>query len=300
MYNQGVELSLNTVNFQRNEFTWRTNFNLTFVQNRIQQLVNGSDVPYTYNILREGEQIGAFYGYVSRGVNAANGNPIFEKGDGTLVQYLIGKTTTSTNNFLWARYDPANPSAVSTAAVALTNSDKRVLGVGNPTWYGGLNNSFTYKNFDATIFLTFAGGNKIYNVTRQEQLNNQVFANAGRELLNRWTGEGQVTDVPKLYFNSDAAVLQNGNLNSRFLEDGKFLRVQNLSLGYTLPNGIRRAIRANSFRIYAQVQNAFVFTKYTGLDPELGSSVTTNVAPGVDNRTNPIPRTYTVGLNLNF
>jgi TonB-linked SusC/RagA family outer membrane protein len=300
MYNQGVELSLNTVNFQKNNFTWRTNFNLTFVQNKIQQLVNGSDVPYTYNILREGESIGAFYGYVSRGVNASNGNPIFEKGDGTLVQYLIGKTTTSTNNFLWARYDPANPSAVSTAAVALTNSDKRVLGVGNPTWYGGLNNSFTYKNFDATIFLTFAGGNKIYNVTRQEQLNNQVFANSGRELLDRWTGEGQVTNVPRLYFNSDAAVLQNGNLNSRFLEDGKFLRVQNLSLGYTIPTGIRRAIRANSFRVYAQVQNAFVFTKYTGLDPELGSSVTTNVAPGVDNRTNPIPRTYTVGLNLNF
>lgn len=300
MYNQGIELSLNTVNFQTNSFSWRTNFNLTFVQNKIQQLVNGSDIPYTYNILREGESIGAFYGYVSRGVNPSNGNPIFEKGDGSLVQYLTGKVTTATNNFLWAKYDPAASNVTSASAVALTNSDKRVLGVGNPTWYGGFNNSFSYKNFDATVFLTFAGGNKIYNVTRQEQLNNQVFANAGRELLNRWTKDGDVTDVPKLYFNSDATVLQNGNLNSRFLEDGDFLRVQNLSLGYTLPAGLRRSIRASSFRIYAQVQNAYVFTKYKGLDPELGSSVTTNVAPGVDNRTNPVPRTYTLGLNLNF
>ncbi|MBO0947450.1 SusC/RagA family TonB-linked outer membrane protein [Fibrella forsythiae] len=300
MYNQGVELSLNTVNFQTNSFSWRTNFNLTFVQNKIQQLVNGSDIPSTYNILREGESIGAFYGYVSRGVNPSNGNPIFEKADGSQVQYLIGKVTTAASPFVWARYDPAATSVTSVSALALTNSDKRVLGVGNPTWYGGFNNSFSYKNFDATVFLTFAGGNKIYNVTRQEQLNNQVFANAGRELLNRWTADGQITDVPKLYFNSDATVLQNGNLNSRFLEDGSFLRVQNLSLGYTLPAGLRRSIRSSSFRVYAQVQNAFVFTKYKGLDPELGSSVTTNAAPGVDNRTNPVPRTFTAGLNMTF
>lgn len=308
MYNQGVEFSLSTVNFQKNNFSWRTNFNLTFVNNKILQLVNGNDIipapTAPYNILREGESIGAFWGYVNRGVNASNGNPIFEKGDGSQVQYLTGKTTTSTNNFLWATYDPANPSNVSTAANALTASDKKILGVGNPTWYGGFNNSFSYKNFDATLFLTFAGGNKIYNITRQEQLNNQVFANAGRELLNRWTGEGQVTDVPRLYFNSDANVLQTGNLNSRFLEDGKFLRVQNISIGYTVPAGIRNRIKANTFRIYAQIQNAHVFTKYKGLDPELNGITTTNLAanaqPGLDNRTNPVPRTYTVGLNLNF
>ncbi|GAB4050572.1 TonB-dependent receptor [Spirosoma litoris] len=304
MYNQGFEFTLSTVNFQTNKFTWRTNFNLTFVNNKILQLVNGADIPSAYNILREGESIGAFYGYVSRGVNASNGNPIFEKADGSQVQYLIGKVTTATNSFVWSTYDPANPSNVTTAANALTQSDKKVLGVGNPTWYGGFNNTFNYGNFDASLFLTFAGGNKIYNVTRQEQLNNQVFANAGRELLNRWTAEGQVTDVPKLYFNSDANVLQTGSLNSRFLEDGKFLRVQNISVGYTLPASLRNKIRANTFRIYVQVQNAHVFTKYKGLDPELNGITTTNQAanaqPGLDNRTNPVPRTYTVGLNLNF
>ncbi|GAB3991241.1 TonB-dependent receptor [Spirosoma daeguense] len=304
MYNQGFEFSLNTVNFQTSDFSWRTNLNVTFVNNKITQLVNGQDVPSAYNILRVGEQIGAFFGYVSRGVNASNGNPIFEKADGSQVQYLTGKVTTATNSFLWATYDPANPSNVATAANALTQSDKKVLGVGNPTWYGGFNNNFTFKNFDASLFLTFAGGNKIYNVTRQELLNNQVFANAGRELLNRWTGEGQVTDVPRLYFNSDATVLQTGSLNSRFLENGSFLRVQNISVGYTLPSGLRNKIKANTFRIYAQIQNAHVFTKYSGLDPELSAITTSNLAanaqPGLDNRTNPVPRTYTVGLNLNF
>ena len=308
MYNQGVELSLSTVNFQRSNFSWRTNFNVTFVNNKILQLVNGNDIvpaPTTpYNILREGESIGAFWGYVSRGVNASNGNPIFEKADGSQVQYLIGKVVTATDNFAWSTYDPANPSNVRTAANALAASDKKILGVGNPTWYGGFNNSFNFMNFDASLFLTFAGGNKIYNVTRQEQLNNQVFANAGRELLDRWTADGQVTDVPRLYFNSDANVLQTGNLNSRFLEDGTFLRVQNISLGYTLPTSLRNKIKANTFRIYVQVQNAHVFTKYKGLDPELNGITTSNLAanaqPGLDNRTNPVPRTYTVGLNLNF
>ncbi|SFE22535.1 SusC/RagA family TonB-linked outer membrane protein [Spirosoma endophyticum] len=304
MKNQGFEFSVSTVNFQRNNFSWRTNFNVTFVNNKILQLVNGNDIPSAYNILREGEAIGSFFGYVSRGVNASNGNPIFEKADGSQVQYLIGKVVTATNNFAWAAYDPANPSNVTTAAAALTQNDKKVLGVGNPTWYGGFNNSFNFGNFDASLFLTFAGGNKIYNITRQEQLNNQVFANAGRELLNRWTADGQVTDVPKLYFNSDANVLQTGSLNSRFLEDGKFLRVQNISLGYTLPTALRSKIKANTFRIYVQVQNAHVFTKYKGLDPELNGITTSNLAanaqPGLDNRTNPVPRTYTVGLNLNF
>ncbi|GAB3808205.1 TonB-dependent receptor [Spirosoma humi] len=308
MYNQGFEFSLNTVNYQTTNFSWRTSFNVTFVHNKILQLVNGNDIvpapTAPYNILREGEAIGSFWGYVSRGVNASNGNPIFEKADGSQVQYLIGKVTTATNNFAWSTYDPANPSNVTTAASALTTADKKILGVGNPTWYGGFNNTFNFRNFDAALFLTFAGGNKIYNITRQEQLNNQVFANAGRELLDRWTSDGQVTDVPKLYFNSDANVLQTGNLNSRFLEDGKFLRIQNISLGYTLPTTLRNKIKANTFRVYVQVQNAHVFTKYKGLDPELNGITTTNLAanaqPGLDNRTNPVPRTYTVGLNMNF
>ncbi|GAB2776077.1 TonB-dependent receptor [Rhabdobacter roseus] len=291
MYNKGWEFSLTSTNIQAGGFAWRSNFNVTFIKNEVLRLVN--DINSAYHVTREGEPIGSFFGYQYHGVNPANGNPIFEKADGSLVQQRVGATT-------FAVYDPANPAVTNVNAPALTFADKRILGRSNPTWFGGFNNTFTYNNFDLNVFFTYSGGNKVYNVTRQEQLVNQVFGNGGRELLNRWTGEGQVTDVPRLAFLSDANVNQTGHTNSRFLENGSFLRAQNIGLGYTLPSNLRNRIKSNSFRVYAQIQNAFVITKYTGLDPELNSSVTTNQQPGLDNRTNPIPRVYTVGLNLGF
>ncbi|MDQ6477365.1 TonB-dependent receptor [Dyadobacter sp. LHD-138] len=300
MYNKGWEFSINSTNIQTAHFSWRTNANISFVQNKVQRLVANTPINSTYNTTREGESIGSFFGYEYYGVNAANGNPIYEKADGSYVQQV-----TAANR--WAKFDPANPSNDTEAGAALTFADKRVLGKSNPTWYGGLNNQVSFKNFDFTLFLTFSGGNKIYNVTRQEQLNNQLFANGGRELLDRWTTPGQVTEVPRLYFNSDARVNQTGNATSRFLEDGSFIRAQNISIGYTLPAFLKDKIKATNLRIYAQVQNAFIITKYKGLDPELGfiststtASADNNNQTGLDNRTNPVPRVFTVGLNLGF
>ena len=297
MYNQGWEFVLNSTNIQRGDFTWSSSINFTTLKNEITKLVNGNPITRTYNRTEEGKQIGTFFGYQSHGVNASNGNPIFEKKDGSLIQQRVGTTT-------WAAYNPSNPSDVSQAAAALSQDDKRILGNAMPTWFGGFNNTFKYGNFDFNLFFTFSGGNKIYNVTRQEQLNNQQFANAGKELLNRWTREGQVTDVPRLYYAWDSYTLQTGHAISRFLENGAFLRAQNISLGYNLPAGLGTKLKANTLRVYAQIQNAFIITKYTGLDPDLStiddSDAVTNQAPGLDNRTNPIPRVYTIGINLGF
>jgi hypothetical protein len=89
-------------------------------------------------------------------------------------------------------------------------------------------------------------------------------------------------------------------MNSRFLENGNFLRAQNISLGYSFDSSLAQKLSAKSFRVYASVQNAFVITNYSGLDPELSSSSTTNRAPGLDWNVNPVPRTFTFGLNLIF
>lgn len=298
MKNQGWEFSVSSTNIQTEKFTWRSNLNFTTVKNEVVKLVNGSDIVNTYNITRVGESIGSFFGYQNHGVNSANGNPIFEKADGSLIQQKVGTSG-------YAKYNPADPSNISEAAAALTFADKRVLGNAMPTWYGGFNNTFNYGNFDVNVFLTFSGGNKVYNVTRQEQLNNQQFANGGKELLDRWKEAGQVTDVPRLYHGSDNYQLQNGNLNSRFLENGNFLRAQNIAIGYTIPAGFKNKMKASTFRVYAQVQNAFIITKYSGLDPELSTAMlatdaSANQAPGLDNRANPVPRVYTVGINLGF
>jgi TonB-linked SusC/RagA family outer membrane protein len=294
MNNKGWEFSISSQNIRNENFSWSSNLNLTFVKNKIVTLANNnSDIINTYNITRVGESIGSFYGYEAAGVNPANGNQMFYKADGSIVQADV-------DTYEWSTFNPANPGDISQAADALTGADKRILGQANPTWFGGFNNTFTYKAFDLGIMLSFSGGNKIYNVTRQEALNSGKFVNNGVEILDRWTTPGQITSVPKLSYGDDGLVLQTGNLNSRFLENGKFLRAQNISLGYTFAPTFLQKIQLNNLRVFAQVQNAFVITNYTGLDPELSANTTSNSAPGVDYNTNPVPRTYTIGLNVGF
>ncbi|PSL23735.1 SusC/RagA family TonB-linked outer membrane protein [Chitinophaga ginsengisoli] len=306
MNNKGWEFSLSGLIINKSDFRWNANLNLTLVKNKVTKLANNNaDIIDTYNMTRVGHSIGAFFGYLSKGVNAANGNPMWEKADGTIVQGNLD----ASGNMKFYTYDPAKPKDLSTPAAALSFADKRILGEANPTWYGGFNNTFAYKNFDLSINMTFSGGNKVYNITRQESLTNMKFQNAGKELLNRWTTEGQVTDVPRLFYGSGAgnSLNQNGSTNSRFLENGSFLRAQNIGLGYTLPTTLLQRLRLSSLRIYAQVQNAFVITGYSGLDPELNAFAqatgattfaTTNRQPGLDYNTNPVPRTYTFGINL--
>jgi TonB-linked outer membrane protein, SusC/RagA family len=299
MRNKGFEFAISSVNISTADFTWSSSLNVTFVKNNVTQLYNNADLIDAYNITKVGYSIGSFFGYESAGVNSANGNPLWVKGDGSIVQGDI-------RSGRYYAYDPSKPGDITTPAAALTLSDKKILGQSNPTWFGGLNNTFTYKGFDLNIFLSFAGGNKVYNVTRQESLNNQKFQNNSKELLNSWKSAGDVTDVPMLYYGSDNFVLQNGNLNSRFLEDGKFLRAQNIGLGYTVPEAFAQRMRLSRLRVYAQVQNAFVITGYSGLDPELNnmtlnaSNAAVNRQVGIDYNTNPVPRTITFGINVGF
>lgn len=293
MFNKGFEFVLGGTVIDKNGFNWNASLNATFVKNEISQLVDGNDIVTPYHINRVGESIGSFFGYEFSGVNSANGNAIYKKADGSFVQSVFNSTS-------YAVYDATKKDDV-TQKATLGYDDKRVLGISTPTWYGGFNNTFTYKGFDLNVFLTYSGGNKVYNQTRQEILNNMNFANAGTELLDRWTTPGQETDVPKLAFGFDNSINLNGSLNSRFLENGSFLRVQNIGLGYAVQDGaFLRSLKATNLRFFANVQNAFVFTKYTGIDPEVANSSTTNSRASLDNRSNPVPRTFTIGLNVGF
>lgn len=306
MTNKGFEFSLGGLIVSTDKFRWNSNINLTLVKNKVTRLANNNaDIIDNYNITRVGHSIGSFFGYESKGVNAANGNPLWEKADGTVVQGHLDASGT----MRFYVYDATKPGDLTQTAAALSFADKRILGEANPTWYGGFNNTLSYKNFELNINLTYSGGNKVYNLTRQESLTNMKFQNAGKELLRRWTTEGQVTDVPRLFYGSGPgnSISQSGNTNSRFLENGSFLRAQNIGLGYTLPTAVLQRLKLSNLKIYAQVQNAFVITGYSGLDPELnafaqaiGSTTyaTTNRQPGLDYNTNPVPRTYTFGINL--
>jgi TonB-linked SusC/RagA family outer membrane protein len=302
MYNRGLELSLTTQNIRNENFSWSSTINFSTNTNKVTSLgENGAPIysPYlggNYNVTQVGESIGALWGYNYQGVNSANGNPLYKKIDGTIIQ---GNLATSR----YYVYDPANPTALTTTS-ALTTADKIILGQTNPKIFGGFDNTFTYKGFDLDVFLRYSFGNKIMNATRQ-QLLQQTFVNNGAEILNRWQNPGDVTSTPRLFYNSTDFTNTTLNASSRFVESGNFVRIQNITLGYTLPTRVISVIGLSRVRVFAQVQNLYTFTNYSGVDPEVNStstsgSATANNAPGIDYNSNPQQRVFTGGLNVAF
>jgi len=192
-----------------------------------------------------------------------------------------------------------------TAVAALSGSDyvyqKRS---GLPTFYGGWDNTFSYKGFDLNVSITYQGGNYIYNSSKAGMMTNQ-FSNNYSDILRRWTTAGQQTDVPKLWLGSD----NTGNqASTRWLEKGDFIRFRTITVGYTVPKKLLNRIGFDNIRVYAQAFNPFVITKYSGLDPDVSTSGTTqnsstthgNIQVGVDSRATTQPKIFTVGLNLGF
>ncbi len=302
MVNQGLEVALNFEAINKGGFRWNVNLNYTTLTNKVTSLNKGADgadqdILFTYTIDRVGYPVSSIYGYKSAGVNPSNGNVLTYKADGRLVQ-----RDGNTGNYSF--YDPASPgsfSAVSGATMSAA-TDRQILGNTNPTFFGGMSNTFSYKGFDLDVFVRYSGGNKIMNVTRQETLLNQDFNNNSTEILNRWQKEGDNTDVPKMYLNKGNIINYTGLAVSRFVENGDFIRIQNISLGYTLPKTLLSGGKfpISSVRLFAQVQNAFTFTKYKGLDPELNANGDTNSQFGIDFNTSPQLRVTTFGLNIGF
>jgi TonB-linked SusC/RagA family outer membrane protein len=303
MQNRGIEIALNLEMIRKRDFTWTVDLNYTSVTNKVLSLAPGLTEQTlapttatnngTFNILRVGQPVNAFYGYSYAGVNAANGNAMYYTATGALVQY----NNALTNAGYYYALTKNDPNLGAFYGASLPSSDRLVLGTAIPTWFGGLTNSFTYKRFSADIFLRFSGGNQVYNLTAQEALMSNGFINNSREILKRWTTPGQVTDVPKLWIGRDAQINLTQNLNSRFLEDGKYLKLQSVTFGYNLDEKTLEK-RTNgyikSFRFYVQGQNLFTWTGYKGIDPE-------NISEqGIDNNTVPQIRSITAGINVGF
>ncbi|MEP6674620.1 MAG: SusC/RagA family TonB-linked outer membrane protein [Ferruginibacter sp.] len=295
--NKGLEVSLNIDVVKKKDFNWNLNVNYTNISNKVTALYPIAGTPTTeitnpnsspYNIFRVGESIYSLYGYRYAGVNAANGNPVYYKADGTLVQRNVASGAYTTAASL-------NDDKPGTAS-SLISADKTILGAVNPKWFGAFTNSFNYKNFGLEIMFRYSGGNKIMNVTRQEVLLNQKFANTGTEILNRWTTVGQVTTTPKLYYANDAIINQNGEAISRFVEKGDFLRLQNIVLNYNLSKETLAHFHGyiRSVRVFLQMQNVAVWTKYKGTDPEAYSNA------GIDNTVSPSIRTVSGGVSVGF
>lgn len=289
MRNQGVEFSLTTRNFV-GAFTWTTSANAAINQNKILDLAGPDILGSSLNRARAGQPLGEFIGPEYAGVDPANGNALYylntPKADGSLDR---GTTT----NINLATYVP--------------------VGNPNPSWTGGLTNTFTYKGFDLTATLVAVFGNQIYDGGAQYYsvgFNNGA-DNQTRDQLNRWQKPGDITNVPK-------AVYLGGNgigASSRFVQNGDYGRLRSVVLGYNLPSALAKRGFLQSARLFVQGYNLATFTKYTGWDPEVStdyvnstnatgtagvSQTQANINQGITFYTAPQARTYTVGINLGF
>lgn len=324
--NRGVEIVLNTVNIATRDFTWTMDFNIAFNRSKVLSLYGGEDdkmPPVSYDqiafLVEAGKPVGQFYGLKYDGVYTTD--DFDQLADGTYmlkdgVPYRKG----SNRNI----FKPGDVKYVCTAGETddagnpvFSVNDRTVIGNANPKFTGGWNNTFTYRGFDLTVFMNFSYGNKVYNLSNERfygpympnENTIQVMANRFK-LVDPLTGK-ETTDLARL------AELNPGNqrdmmwsvseynknaitdYSSYFLEDGSFLRINNITLGYTIPKKITSKAKISNLRVYGTVNNLHTFTNYSGYDPEV--SVNANpLTPGIDNSSFPRAKSWVVGLNLTF
>ena len=296
MYNRGFEAGITASVINRGKFSWSANLNYTTNKNLVTELYGAgtelvgttSTSSETTNITRVGYSVGSLYGARTAGVNPDNGRRIFINRAGEQVQY---NHAVPSGQSRWTYLDGRTAAAISV-------SDYQLLGNALPTWYGGFNNTFKYGNFDVTVNLTYSGGNYVMNGSKATW-RDQRFWNNSTEVLERWTTPGQVTNIPRVVYGD---LLSNGSSFpvSANVERGDYLRLQSAGIGYRLPLSLLGQSGISSVRVYGQVFNGFLITKYTGTDPDISSNGNTNTTPGVDKNSIPQGRTFTLGVNVGF
>jgi TonB-linked SusC/RagA family outer membrane protein len=285
MKNWGYELSGEAYLLRNSNVTWSIDGNITFAGNKVNALYNDLDMIYNYNIIRVGESYNAIFGYEYMGVNSANGNPMYRKADGQVVQANVPTST-------YVNYDPANPTNVSVAAAQLGNADKKILGPSLPKYYGAISTRAAYKGFDLNIMFRFSGGNLVMNRTRMDLLG-QNFTNNSKEILGRWKSQAEPGDgwTPILWAAGGNFVNLSDQASTRWVEKGDYFKLSTLTLGYSFPKELLRRVNIESLRIFAQGQDMFMISSYKGIDPEMENG-------GVDYNGTPRQRVFTFGINL--
>ncbi len=280
--NKGFELTAHSVNISRGDFSWTTDFNIAFNNNKIEKLA--SDIALgasgrNVSILREGHPVNSFQLYRQLYVDSETGNAV---------------------------YEDVNKDGI------ITSADRQIVGNALPNYTGGLTNHITYKNFEFNFFFYFQQGNKIMNMRDFFLVHGgtQNFIGFIPRQLERWQQPGDVTDIPRLTtyrgnINENGGAANNyggqvANLSSRYLEDGSFIRLRNVSLSYNVPSAIAEKLRTQSVKAYVQVANLLTLTRYGGLDPEVSAQSSNQNTAGYDWATVPQPRTVQVGLTVSF
>ncbi|CDF78664.1 TonB-dependent receptor [Formosa agariphila KMM 3901] len=288
--NRGFEIVLSTRNIVTDDFTWTTDFNWSTNKNKVVKLVNGADIidsaapgyfsgKDTY-ILREGEAVGLFWGHEYTGVYQGGAVPegsalkgSYQEAGDPLFQDVNGDGN-------------------------IDNNDQQIIGDPNPDWNFGFTNTFRYKNIDLNIFFQGSHGGEILNLTNVQLFNGD--SNALTDVLDAWTPENSTSNIP-------SNKTRDREISSRFVEDGSYVRLKNLSIGYTFPQDLVEKIGMDNLRLSVSGQNLLTFTNYSGLDPEVsyfgsggGDTTSGNVVQGHDFGNYPTIRSFSLSLNLKF
>jgi TonB-dependent starch-binding outer membrane protein SusC len=267
--NKGLEFGLVTVNTDR-KVKWTTDINLSKNINKVLFLADSIPIYRGYsaegvsatNIIKEGYPLGTFIGLNFLGVDPATGNAI---------------------------YDDTNKDGL------INNSDEIIIGDAQPKLIGGITNKVSYKQFDLTAFFQFSYGNKVLNFTKASLVNSglDITGNQSPYALRRWQKEGDITDVPRYELGNTV----NNYHSNRLIEDGSFIRLKNVGLGYNMPTKICERFYLNNLRLYVSGTNLWTYSKYTGADPEVSTLSGSTAAQGIDFYTLPQVRTISIGLN---
>lgn len=269
MSNWGLELAINSVNIEKNDWRWTTDFNISMNRNKLEKL-NLQQVYYytqTSEALSEyvvrmtpGQPLSQFWGYTAKGVDPETGMIIYEDYNGD------GKVNVA---------------------------DKHYIGDANPLFTAGLTNTVSWKGLSLSFLLTSSVGNDIYNASKIEMIGMYTGGNQIKDVVRRWRIPGQITDIPK------AGELDNLRASTRWIEDGSYLKVKNITLSYDITHPALKKANINRIQPYITLDNMITFTNYTGYDPEM-SQYTSATSMGIDWGTYPCVKTVLFGVNVEF
>jgi TonB-linked SusC/RagA family outer membrane protein len=319
--NKGLEVSLNGVLYEKKDFRLSMSFNIAFNKNRIDNL--GGIKEWTassgfYNIpndylIKEGEPVGMMYGYVTEGMYSISD---FDYNATTGAYKLKPGVPDDSGVFTLKRFGPGALKLKDQNNDGVVNAlDKVIIGNANPKHTGGFNLTAQYKGFDFSAFFNWVYGNNIYNANKIN-FTSYVGLRYYKNILDTFDSDHRFTWISKEtgLVVTDPVQLAEMNKNATMwspamsipplhtwaIEDGSFLRLNNITLGYSLPKSLLQKFRIDQVRVYATANNIWTWTNYTGYDPEVDTQRSTPLTPGVDNCAYPRARTFTVGLNLTF
>jgi TonB-linked SusC/RagA family outer membrane protein len=260
--NRGIEFALTSTNVENKNFTWTTSFNIAHNKNKIEKLENTID-EYSWIRMEQGQSMFSFYTYKQLYVDPQTGDAVIDdyNHDGQI-----------------------------------NADDRQYVGNALPVVNGGLDNTFRYKNFDLNVFLTYSLGNDVLYMFQYMLQHGGTRPAWGytKEQLKRWQKPGDITDVPRM----TTSGLNYALRTDRFLEDGSFLKLRSVTLGYNVPKKLLSRFHVTALRLFATSTNLFIWTNYSGTDPEINVAGNSENTLGIDFATAPTPRSFLFGVNL--